>query len=654
MTKRVWALCWLFLGASAAVSAQPASPPQASPQARAYYQFSRAKLLENKRDFDGAAKAYEQAIELDPANSQLHVEYASLLADAGRIDQALASATKAVELDASNVDAHLLLGNLYQAGRDAPGNVERALAEFERAVELDPRQASALYALGRLYLGRHEYDKAAAVLERFARIQPDYDPANYLLALAYSELKQFDKAIALLERSLQERPGAARTLELLATLYEKSNQVELARQVYEKALAADPANSELRRRLAYLYLSTRQYDQARLLYEKLVEENPDDLQALLQLGKVYMEQKDFSGAADQFYRALKIEADNVEINFNLALALGELGDRERAIQEFERLLKVTANPDNRYSDQEKQNRQLFLMHAGLLRQELGLHAEAIATFKQLLELSEGAGYRQHLFLINAYRAARQYPQMLDASAAALARFPEEKWMAVTHGQALALNGRKAEGIALVRAKMAADPKDPQLVLGLAQIHMDARDYRSAEQVLRESLVGMPTSDMLQFQLAASLERQKKFQDAEEMFRKILEKNPDHSGALNYLGYMMADRGVQLQEALALIKRAVKIDPNNGAFLDSLGWAFFRIDNLESAEIHLTKAVKMVRNDATIHEHLGDLYSRLGKYETAAEYYQKSLQHSTAEDNVAKVREKLKQVDRLVKSRKARK
>jgi len=143
------------------------------------------------------------------------------------------------------------------------------------------------------------------------------------------------------------------------------------------------------------------------------------------------------------------------------------------------------------------------------------------------------------------------------------------------------------------------------------------------------------------------ERTKKFDTAEAEFRKALALNPDSASALNYLGYMLADRGVKLDEASQMIKKALDQEPDNGAFLDSMGWVHYRQDKLEEAESMLIKAVELTGADPTVHDHLGDVYFKLGKTKEAISQWQLSVkgfqagtQTDVDPDDLAKVTKKL--------------
>ena len=132
-----------------------------------------------------------------------------------------------------------------------------------------------------------------------------------------------------------------------------------------------------------------------------------------------------------------------------------------------------------------------------------------------------------------------------------------------------------------------------------------------------------------------------------MFRKVLAGDPQNATALNYLGYMLADRGVKLDEALGMIKKAVDLDPANGAYLDSLGWAYFKLGKYESAEDTLIKASQRIGTDPTVQDHLGDLYQKTGRLKLAAAHWERAISEwnktvaaEVDQNDVARVQKKL--------------
>ena len=143
------------------------------------------------------------------------------------------------------------------------------------------------------------------------------------------------------------------------------------------------------------------------------------------------------------------------------------------------------------------------------------------------------------------------------------------------------------------------------------------------------------------------ERQKNTTRLKKNSAKSWPDDPKNAMALNYLGYMLADRGTRLDESLGYIRRAVALDPNNGAYLDSLGWAYYKMGNYELAEENLRRASERIGNDPTVHDHLGELYQKTGRLKLAAANWQRSLEEwnktipaEVDSDDVAKVQKEL--------------
>jgi Tfp pilus assembly protein PilF len=105
---------------------------------------------------------------------------------------------------------------------------------------------------------------------------------------------------------------------------------------------------------------------------------------------------------------------------------------------------------------------------------------------------------------------------------------------------------------------------------------------------------------------------------------VLAFDPKNGAVLNYYGYMLGDRGIRLDEAEALVQRAIKEEPYNGAYLDSLGWIYYKQNKLADAEATLRRAVQREGHDATIHSHLGDVYAKSGRTDLASAEWEKSL------------------------------
>jgi Flp pilus assembly protein TadD len=181
-----------------------------------------------------------------------------------------------------------------------------------------------------------------------------------------------------------------------------------------------------------------------------------------------------------------------------------------------------------------------------------------------------------------------------------------------------------------------------------QYYQERSRYADMIPVLRRAIdaagatEGKPADLDLVFSLGVANERLGRYGEAEEAFKRALAIDPDDGRTLNYLGYMWADRNEKLEQALELIQRAVALEPHNGAYVDSLGWVYFRLGRLNEARHHLEEAARLVPEDATILEHLGDLYVALQIPDKARELYRRAL--AMDDDNVEGLRRKLARLE----------
>jgi tetratricopeptide (TPR) repeat protein len=188
-------------------------------------------------------------------------------------------------------------------------------------------------------------------------------------------------------------------------------------------------------------------------------------------------------------------------------------------------------------------------------------------------------------------------------------------------------GDAEKGLKEVRALLKGNDDDRQVYITLAQMYTRLRRFNDAQQALdkAEQLSNKPDDkEYVWFLRGSTFEREKRFAEAEEQFKKVLASDAQHASALNYLGYMLADQNTKLEEALGYIKKAVELDPANGAYLDSLGWAYFRLGKYEQAEENLVKASQKINTDPTVHDHLGDLYQKTGRLKLAVTYWERAL------------------------------
>jgi tetratricopeptide (TPR) repeat protein len=265
----------------------------------------------------------------------------------------------------------------------------------------------------------------------------------------------------------------------------------------------------------------------------------------------------------------------------------------------------------------------MLTHLGFAQLQLGQNDEAATTFTKAKEASDGDDTFD-MYLAQAYVSARRFDDALRALEPLSAKNPRDVRVAQLQARALAGAGRRGDAIAALRAVIAVDGDQPSAYLSLADLLAEDGRADEAHAVLDEASSRFPENVSVPFQRGALYERVKEYGRAEEAFRAVIAREPRHAQALNYLGYMLAERGERLEEAVALIDRALAIDPGNGSYLDSLGWAYFKLRRHEDARQRLAEAAAQLPFNSVVQDHLGDALAALGRHAEAIAAWQRAL------------------------------
>jgi len=228
------------------------------------------------------------------------------------------------------------------------------------------------------------------------------------------------------------------------------------------------------------------------------------------------------------------------------------------------------------------------------------------------------------YLIEANIAAKKYGAAVDLARAALVDNPDNLRLMRLQAQALRHAGKPDQGVAVLEEAVRTHADDPVAYVALAQLYSDLDRGPQAVKVLKDAEAKFPSDTSIVFELGAAYDKQKKFADAEAAFKQLIAAEPDNSAALNYLGYMLAERGERLDESVSLLQKALQIDPDNGSYLDSLGWAYFKQDKLDLAENNLRRAADQLKTNSVIQDHHGDVLFKMGRVDEAIAAWTRAL------------------------------
>jgi tetratricopeptide (TPR) repeat protein len=628
----------------AAAGAQSATKGKTPDRAAAYYHFALAHMYEEQVASYGrselankAIEEYRAAIDADPTSAYLTSGLAELYAKTGRIRDAVVEAQDIIKRNPNNLEARRLLGRIYlrslgdmQAGSGSESVLKLAIEQYEQIVRLQPDSMDDHLLLGRLYRLNNDLQKAESEFKTAVKLQPDSEEAVTTLAYLYNELGDTARATQV----LSSVPNAQRSAKLYSALgytYEQQKQYKDAVEAYRHAIELDRDNLDAIRGLAQNLLNDGQADAALEQYKVIADANPEDAQTYVRIAEIYRKQGKFDLALDNLKKAETMVQDSVEVPYNIAAIYQAQGRYDEAIPIMRDLLKKSEKPDGKYSNGEKSNRAVFLERLGTIYRDQGNNPSANQTFREIVALGGDdnieRGYQQ---IIDTWREAKDWQKALDVAKEAVQKLPSSQLKMVLALQEADM-GEADKALKDVHGMLKGDASssndDREVYLTLAQMNTRLRRFADAEQALdKAEQLSTKTEDKeyVWFLRGSNFERDKHYAEAEEQFKKVLASDPDHASALNYLGYMLADQNIKLEEALAYIKRAVDLDPTNGAYLDSLGWAYFRLGKFELAEENLLKASQKINTDPTVHDHLGDLYQKTGRLKLAANNWERAL------------------------------
>jgi len=640
------------------------SPPASSPRADAYYNFAMGHLFEQQFEATSqpefatqAIDAYKKAYALDPKSAVIGERLAEMYWKAQRVHEAVTEAQGLLKRDPNDLPTRRLLGRIYlrslgDLSSTAQSEMaQRAIEQYREVYRLDPTDSESALWLARLYRLRNEHDKAEEVLRSLLKEDPENDPAvEQLTQLLLDEGKSAD-AVSLLEGITSRNPSPT-LLDLLGDAYTQTHDLSKAEGAYRKAVELDPSELSHQRGLGQTLLAEEKYPDALAVYLKLADLMPDDSDVYLRLAQIYRELHQLEHAEEYLLKARQYAPGSVEVMYNEAMlyeAQGRFEDAIRVLSDAVTGLKSqsTVLPSRRRS------LAILYQQLGQLYRDAQNFQAAVFTYEELGHLGEEEDRRARMLIMDTYRAAKNLPKALQTGKEALAKYPSDPGLRTSNALLLGENGQTDEAVKILRSQLTKSEGDRDIYLNIAQVYERGRRYQEAEAAARtaEAIPGQPRdNEMVWFLLGAIYERQKLFDRAEVEFKKTLEVNPKNAPVLNYYGYMLGDLGVRLDEAEALVQRALKEEPNSGAYLDSLGWIYFRENKLAKAEATLLKAVTRESHDATIRSHLGDVYAKSGRLDLAATEWEKSLTEwrrslpaDMENDKVAEIEKKLSQV-----------
>lgn len=664
--------------------------------------FVLARSLEDQANFRESIKLLKQALEKDPNSTTVLDRLSQLSFAMGRLEEGVDYSRKALVLD-PNATANLMrLVVFYLREKHDPPAAAALIEETLKNPKIDPKSAG--YILGNRLLGDLDMeflDKVDAAADAYEKVVKALDDPASL------RLSRHDQELIL-------RRDEADSYIKFGEVFLKAKRFDLANLAFRRGLDYDPENGQLPRFLAESLLRSGQSEKALQTLESYLKHQPQGREAYELLGEILKalgREKDLLTQLEDYARA---DPNNVSLQFALVDRYRELGRNEDADKRLEEIRKKQGDPQvygplSASLLKERKTPALVEVLRDAVKRDDGLEKvkpqiDAIVNDpeyagKVLEEAIKQLKAKPETFTTNARRVfafiasqSKQIDKLVELDRENLKLDPNPQSYQELLGD-LINNKRYSETADVLKEMFEAYPAErtPDRLRFLAQCYYFDNKLDDALKAAQESVKQDPNNIDTQLLIGFLLGKLSKNQDAvthyqqilanfpnnEEIERRarsglsaiyvnmddlengekeleiLLAKDPDDPGVNNDLGYLYADQGKNLEKAEAMIRKALEEDPENTAYLDSLGWVLFKRGKYEEALGPMETASKETGVDATIFDHLGDLYYQLKKFDNARSAWKKAEEIATKTEPPDKrldsIRKKLKELERLTSS-----
>jgi len=526
-----------------------------------------------------------------------------------------------IALSGSGCASKIIRQEVVEVRSDSTGFRAVAMEQTEPAFEKISYRAYQSYINGLLAEGFGDVFKAA----EFYGKALEYYPESYQIGLSYAQMlyrrKEIEDALRALRRL---EPQDAEVLDLTARCYRELRKPDSVRAVYTRLVVLDSENTMAYSFLAGYYRQANDLDSTIWAYRNIVRLRPENYRNLNELANLLTQKGDYEKAREVYRRSLDAEFSHV--NIRALINLGELytitDQPDSAIITLEEGLELS-------SDNLLLNRTLASVYLSI-DSVLG----ALPYAEKVVELSpmDFAANRRLGLLYFSLDSLETAESIFESLVESDDKHPlNHFYLGRIAGRSD--NWEKARDEFTILTQLADSLFQSWLDLGFAYRRLEQPDkeietYITGLTHMRDE----PSAINLSFALGAAYEQSEQIHEAVMTFEEIIAHDPEHSQSLNYLGYMLADRGERLEYALKLIAHAVELVPDNAAYLDSYGWVHYRLGNFQEALKHLQRAVEL-DSDPIMFDHLGDTHHALGQMDEARESWLKALEQQPDNEQI---------------------
>jgi len=468
------------------------------------------------------------------------------------------------------------------------GKHELAISMEREAVRLNPENITYRRTFAEIYINALEFDSAVVVFEEIVRLDPNDHEAWSALA-HIQQMRNPAKAQQIYEQIIDRFGPDGDAYFQLAQIYAAANRMSDAISALRGLLSIDPGNNEIKKALADLYLRSNSIDTALAMYQELVEIDPNNLEVRGAVARAYLLKHDYDKAAEQFETVMSKDSATADEQIRFGQVFVSFIERDSAVAPvaitmFERIRE-------KHPDDWRPYWMLGAIHNIMRNDSL-----ALINFSNVIER---------------------------------AKWNPDGWVGVA--SFYYDHGKFTEAIDLLREaeKFVTDEYRIHLILGIS--YQRIRKPVEAATALEKALLLNSKSPDAASALGLVYNELQRYEESDTMYERALRLGAQDDLVLNNYSYSLAERGIQLDRALAMSKKALAKQPENQSYLDTYGWIHYKLGDFKEAERWIRKAIELGSTSAVVHDHLGDVYYKLSEKEKAIDFWKRALEFDPANE-----------------------
>jgi len=541
-------------------------------KARDHYTSGMFYQLEN--NYEKALIEYFEALLYDSSSYSIYNRIAENHMALGRYESALRYLQKSLSLNPSNVETYRFISDCHYRLK----NDEEAVKYLNEVLKFDPLDENTRSLLLLLYRKTSNHIGLAEQYKQMINIYGEDENWVRKAATIYLQNDKIDDALVLFKSYVESDSLNAGMWYSLGTVYEMKNMDLSALSAYKKALKLSPDFDQPAQRIRFIYRQKNEWDKLIQLFEPILAKHPQLTNIMVSLAEAYMFKEDYKKSRELLLPAL----NHKDINWQVYEILGrvELNEKNYALagEYFKKILEI-----------DKKNR-IGWIFLGFVYSDM-----------DSLDLAE-----------KNYRNALEY-------------LPDDPFLLTFHGSTLGRLGRDNEALVQLERSIEIDPENINALLTygltLNRLGKDEQAIEPFKRVLKNDAMNLTALTTL----AMIYDNLKMHTQSDSLYEDALVKYPDNDLLMNNYSYSLSERGLRLEYALMMAKKAIQAQPDNGAYLDTIGWIYYKMGQFQLALEHINKSLEKRENSAVVVEHLGDVYLELGEIDKAKEMWKQSLE-----------------------------